>query len=143
MKPVMRGDATVNEITKNNCKGIIDDGADQAAKELLCLVVLLVKFGGGIEIFPKRSMTFFVHDIYRDATCGTDVFFFVEKPSEALLDLLATLRVRARERVKHIVEMADHAFLLPGEGANGNVFFPCDSVSPSHLLMLAKCLADS
>ena len=90
------------------CVGTIDCGASQARAELLFLVDLLIQLGDRVEPASDLSGTLGFTDIYRCPALGADNFIKLAKASVGLLDDIAALRARARDLVRHRVEMAGH-----------------------------------
>jgi hypothetical protein len=89
------------------CVGTIDCGSSQARAELLFLVDLLIHLGDRVDPASDLSGTLGFTDIFRCPAEGTDNFIKVEKASVGVMRDLAALRIRALERVRHLVEMAD------------------------------------
>ena len=90
------------------CLDTIDCGADRAASELVFLHGLLIELTGGVEFLPEIACTLGFSDVYRSPAFGTGDFIRLEKAPEDLLELLATLRVLATERVEELIEVANH-----------------------------------
>jgi hypothetical protein len=90
------------------CLAEIDCGSAQARHELFFLAALFIELGDGIDPRTDLSGTLGFSDVYRCPAFGADNFIRLEKASIGLMKDLATLRLRALKRVRHLIEIAGH-----------------------------------
>jgi hypothetical protein len=89
------------------CIAEIDAGSAEAQKELLFLAELLLQLRDRIDPRTDISGSFGFSDIYRCPTCRAGDFIRLNKVSVSLIKDLAAFRVRALERVRHLIEVVD------------------------------------
>ena len=87
------------------CLDTIDCGSGRAADELVFLHDLCIELLGGVEHLPDISVSLGFSDVYRHPAFRADDFIRLEKAPEDLLELLATLRALASERVRDLIKV--------------------------------------
>jgi hypothetical protein len=87
---------------------MIEAGHKQALAEFRFLRVLLVEFGGLVEIDAQIPTSFGITDVYHCPALGADNFIQLSKPSQSMLDCLAAMRARALELARDKVKVTDH-----------------------------------
>ena len=95
------------------CLAELDCGAQRAREELLFLHSLLIEVGETVDPFANLPMTLGFSDVFRCPALGAEDFIRLNKASVGLLEGIAALRVKARERVISLIEQANRHDTLP------------------------------